>query len=131
MSLFLLLLVLQSSLLLPPRTAIENPSVVTQIPQKLRKDYPKLWSRFLGGKEDTKLAVDLQNLLGKQKTVDPLWVIDGYLALYRGDDTAARGKFTQALTVNPKNRIAMYYLAELAYAHGDYARAATLYAQLI
>ena len=36
----------------------------------------------------------------------------------------------QALAVNPKNRIAMYYLAEFAFARGEYARAATLYSEL-
>jgi tetratricopeptide (TPR) repeat protein len=56
--------------------------------------------------------------------------IQGYVSLYGGDDTAAREKFMRALTLNPKNRIALYYLAELAYVHGEYARAATLYAEL-
>ncbi|PYS40261.1 MAG: hypothetical protein DMG14_11170, partial [Acidobacteria bacterium] len=87
--------------------------------------------RFIEGKDDGKLVKDLDKLLQKQKAFDSALMIEGYVALYRADDTAARTKFTQALTMNPNNRIAMYYLAELAYAHGEYARAATLYAQLL
>jgi tetratricopeptide (TPR) repeat protein len=131
MNAFLIALVLQSLLLLPPRTAVENPAAVSQVPQKLKKDYDKIWTRFLTGKEDAKLVKDLDKLLKKEKTFDPAWVMEGYVELYRGDDTAARQKFTQALTLNAKNRIALYYLAELAYAHSEYARATTLYAQLL
>jgi tetratricopeptide (TPR) repeat protein len=130
MNVFLLTLLLQSSLLLPPRTAIENPATVAQIPQKLRKDYEKMWTSFVSAKEDAKLLKNLDKLLQKQKVFDPAWMIQGYLSLYKGDDTAARQKFIQALEINPNNRIAIYYLAELAYTHGEYARAATLYAQL-
>jgi len=131
MNLLIVALLLQSSLLLPPRTAVENPAAVSQIPKKLQKDYDKMWARFIEGKDDGKLVKDLDKLLQKQKAFDSALMIEGYVALYRADDTAARTKFTQALTMNPNNRIAMYYLAELAYAHGEYARAATLYAQLL
>jgi tetratricopeptide (TPR) repeat protein len=130
MNALMLVLILQSSLLLPPRTAVENPATVSPIPQKLRKDYDKLWTRFLSGKEDQKLVKDLDKLHQKQKTFEPAWIMDAYIALYQGNDTAAREKFMQALAVNASNRIALYYLAELADAHGEYARAATLYAQL-
>jgi Tfp pilus assembly protein PilF len=133
MKLFLLSLTLQLALqslsLLPPRSAMENPISVSPIPQKLRKDYDKIWNRFLSGKEDAKLTKDLEKLLQKQK-MDQLWTIQGYLALYHADDDAARQKFTQALTLNPKNRIAMSYLAEFAFDKGEYARAATLYSEL-
>jgi len=130
MNALFLVLLLQSALLLPPRTALENPAAVTQIPKKLEKDYKKMWTRFLSGKEDAKLVKDVDKFLRKQNTFDPAWTIEGYLALYNGDDAAAREKFTQALAANAGNRIALYYLAELAFAHTDYARAATLYAQL-
>jgi tetratricopeptide (TPR) repeat protein len=110
---------------------MENPAVVSQIPKNLRKDYDKMWARFVEGKNDDKLVKDLDKVVQKQKTFDPALMIQGYVALYRANDTAARAKFTQAITVNPNNRIAMYYLAELAYAHGEYARATTLYAQLL
>ena len=131
MNAFLIALVLQSLLVLPPRTAVENPSAVSPVPQKLKKDYDKIWTKFLTGKEDAKLVKDLEKLLKKEKAFDPAWVVEGYIELYKGDDTTARQKFTQALTVNAKNRIALYYLAELAYAHSEYARATTLYAQLL
>jgi tetratricopeptide (TPR) repeat protein len=131
MNTFLLALVLQSSLLLPPRTALENPAVISQIPQKLRKDYDKMWLRFVTAAGDMKLVKDLDKLLQKQKSFDAAWMIQGYLALYKGDDIAAQEKFTQALALNPAHRTAMYYLSELAYMHGQYFRAATLYAQLL
>jgi tetratricopeptide (TPR) repeat protein len=131
MNLFLLILMFESSLVLPSRTAIENPDVASPVPQKLRKDYDKMWTRFTTAKDDAKLVKDLDKLLKKQKTFEPAWIIEAYLALYKGDDTLARTKFMQALMLNPNNRIAVYYLAELADAHGEYARAATLYAQLL
>src|SRR5438105_2502274 len=130
MSIALLTLLIQTSLLLPPRTAIENPAIVSNVPPSLLKDYEKMWARFVGGKEDVKLTKDLDKFLQKQKTFDPAWMIEGFLALYKGNDAAAQEKFMAALNANPKNRIAVYYLAELAYAHAQYARASTLYAQL-
>jgi tetratricopeptide (TPR) repeat protein len=130
MNALFLALLLQSSLVLPPRAAVENPATVSQVPAKLKKDYDKMWGRFISAKEDAKLLKDLEKFLQKQKTFDPAWMIQGYLYLYKGDETAARQRFTEALVLNPKNRIAMYYLAELAYARGEYARAATFYAQL-
>src|SRR5262245_58432408 len=131
MNLVLLALVLQASLALPPRTGMENPAAVSPIPRKLQKNYDKLWKRFTGGTDDAKLRKDLDNLLQKEKTFDPAWVIGGYLALYKGDNTAARARFSDALKVNPNNRIAVYYLAELAFSRGEYTQAATLYGQLL
>jgi tetratricopeptide (TPR) repeat protein len=90
-----------------------------------------MWARFVGALEDAKLTKDIDKFLQKQKTFEPAWMIEGYIALYKGDDIAARQKFTQAVTLNPNNRIALYYLAELAYTHGEYARATTLYTQLL
>src|SRR4030095_2173519 len=127
MNLFLVALLFQSSLVLPSRTSIENPAVVSPIPQKLVKDYDKLWGRFTAGTDDEKLAKDLDKFLKKQKAIVPVWIIEGYLALYKHDGARARAKFTDALMVSPKNRIAMYYLAELAFVQGDYARSASLY----
>src|SRR5262247_1491793 len=131
MNLLLLALVLQSSVVLPPRTGMENPAAVSPIPRKLQKNYDKLWNRFIAGSDDTKLRKDLESILKKEKTFDPAWVIEGYLALYKGDNTAARARFSDALKVNPNNRIAVYYLAELAFARGEYTQAATLYGQLL
>ena len=96
MSILILSLLLQSSLLLPPRTAMENPAGVSQVPQKLRKDYDKLWVRFVSAKQDSKLMLDLEKFLQKNKTLDSAATIQGYLSLYGGDDTAAREKFMRA-----------------------------------
>ncbi|HLH31246.1 MAG TPA: S-layer homology domain-containing protein [Terriglobia bacterium] len=130
MTAVLLTLILQS-LVLPPRTAMENPAAVSQVPPKIAKDYSAMWARFLAGKDDPKLEKDLDNLTKKQKTFDAAPVIEGYIRLYGRDDATAQQKFNQALAMNPRNRIALYYLAELAYAHQEYARASTLYAQLL
>ncbi len=125
------LLLLQSALPLPPRTAIENPASVSKIPQKTQKDYDKLWARFVAGKTDSQLAKDLDNLLKKQKTFDPAVTLQAYLELYRGNDAGAAQKFQQAFSLNPANRIAIYYLAELAYAHQDYSQANRYYSLLL
>src|SRR2546425_8383213 len=98
MNSLLIALVLQSALVIPPRTAIENPAAVSQVPPKIKKDYDKMWSRFVAGQDDAKLVKDIDNLLKKQKTFDPALMIEAYIALYKGDDTTAREKFTQALT---------------------------------
>jgi tetratricopeptide (TPR) repeat protein len=110
---------------------MENPAVVSAVPQKISKDYTKIWARFLTGKEDAKVEKDLDKILKKQKTFDPALTIKGYTALYKGNDAAASQEFTKALSLNPKNRIALYYLAELAYAHNEYSRAADLYSRLL
>src|SRR5262245_59079962 len=131
MNALILALLMQSLLALPPRTAMENPAAATDIPQKLRKDYDLAWARFVTAKDDGRLVKDLDKILQKQKTFDAAWTLEGYLALYKGEDATAREKFTQAVTANPKNRIATYYLSEMAFAQNEYARAATLYAQLL
>jgi len=131
MNLLLVALLLQASLMLPPRTAMENPTAASAVPQKALKDYDKLWTRFVSAANDEKLAKDLDKFLQKQRTIDAVWVLQGYLALFKHDNGTARAKFTEALKVNPKNRIATYYLAEIAFADGDYARSAALYAELL
>src|SRR5438128_1929949 len=125
------LLLMQSLLLLPPRTAIENPAAVSEVPAKLRKDYDKVWVRFLTGTADTQLTKDLDNLVKKQRNFDSALTIQGYLELYKGNDAGATQKFQQALTMNSNNRIALYYLGELAYTHQDYVRANTFYSLLL
>src|SRR5512138_373918 len=101
MNLFFVALLFQSSLVLPPRSAIENPAAVSPVPQNLMKDYGKLWSRFVAGADDGKLAKDLDKFLRKQKAIVPAWIIEGYLALYKNDNARARAKFTDALMVSP------------------------------
>ena len=81
MKLFVIALLLQS-LPLPPRTAMENPAVVSEVPQKLKKDYDKLWTRFLAGMEDAKVAKDLDRLLKRQKDFSAGVTIEAYIALY-------------------------------------------------
>ncbi len=127
----LLVALLFQSLLLPPRVAVENPAVVSPIPPKIQKDYDKLWTRFVTGKEDARLLKDLDNLFKKQKDLDAIVTIEAYLDLYKGNDASAAQRFEQALAINPNNRIALYYLAELAYGRQNYARASSLYARLM
>lgn len=130
-SFFLVLLLLQSSLLLPPRGSAVNPAAVSSVPAKLQKDYDKLWSRFVSGQSDAQLTKDIANFTKKQKNFDPVLTIEAYIELYRGNDAAAARKFQQALSINSKNWIAAYYLAELAYTHQDYGRANTFYSLLL
>ena len=127
----MVVLLLQSSLLLPPRSLAVNPAAVSQVPAKLQKDYDKLWSRFVSGQADAQLAKDIENFLKKQKNFDPALTIAAYVELYKGNDAVAARKFQQALAANSKNWIAVYYLGELAYAHQDYAQANTFYSLLL
>src|SRR5262249_53176153 len=122
MSLALTILLLQS-LLLPPRSAMQNPALVSVVPPKVKKDYDKLWTRFLAGKDDTKLVKDLDSLIKKQKDFPAAITVEAYLDLYKGDTAAASSKFRQVVSANPDNTIALYYLAELAFASQDYAAA--------
>src|SRR5215831_15242941 len=124
-------LLLQSLLLLPPRTAMENPATMSQVPQKIAKDYDKLWLRFVSGREDAKLRRDLDNFALKQKTFGPAITLQAYLNLYNGDYAGAVQRFNQALALDAKNSIAVYYLAEIAYIQQEYARAAALYTRLL
>jgi len=131
MKIVLIAVLLQSPLQLPPRAALDNPASVSTVPEKARKDYDKLWNRFLAGRDDVKLAKDIDKFVKKRKTFDTGLVIGAYLDMYRGDDNAARQKLTETLKVDPDNKIALYYLGELAFAHKEYARAANLYAQVL
>ena len=74
-------LLLQSSLLLPPRGSAVNPAAVSQVPAKLQKDYDKLWSRFVSGQGDAQLMKDIANFMKKQKNFDPVLTIDAYIEL--------------------------------------------------
>jgi len=130
MNLVLIAILLQS-LLLPARNAIENPAAVSEVPAKLKKDYDKLWVRFTEGKDDAKLVKDLDNLLKKQKDLAAALIIEAYIDLYQNNETSAGQKFEQVLAGNPGNRIALYYLAEFAFARNDYARASDLYSRLL
>src|SRR5689334_20875754 len=124
------LLLLQSFLLLPPRAGMENPAAVSNVSAKIKKDYDKLWARFLSGKSDAQLSKDLDKLIKKQKAFDPALIIQAYIDLYKGNDAAAAQKFKQVLALNSNNRIAVFYLGELAFARSDYAEANRLYSLL-
>ena len=130
MNLVLIVILLQS-LLLPARNAIENPAAVSEVPAKLKKDYDKLWVRFTEGKDDAKLVKDLDSLLKKQKDLAAALIIEAYIDLYQNNETSAGRKFEQVFAGNPGNRIALYYLAEFAFARNDYARASDLYSRLL
>ncbi|HYR87299.1 MAG TPA: tetratricopeptide repeat protein [Terriglobia bacterium] len=130
MNLVLIVILLQT-LLLPARDAIENPAAVSEVPAKLKKDYDKLWVRFTQGKDDAKLVQDLDKLLKKQNNLPALLMIEAYIDLYQNNETSAARKFEQVLAANPNNRIALYYLAEFAFARNDYTRASDLYSKLL
>ncbi len=127
----LLSFVLLQSLLLPPRSAMQNPALVSTVPQKVKKDYDKLWTRFLTGKDDAKLAKDIDTLIKKQKDFPAALTIEAYLDLYHSDAAAAASKFRQVVSANPNDTIALYYLAELAFASQDYAAANDFYSGLL
>ena len=128
---FVLTILLLQSLLLPPRSAMQNPALVSPLPQKVKKDYDKLWTRFLTGKEDARLAKDLDTFLKKRKDIPAAITIEAYLGLYKGDDSAAASKFRQAVSLNPNDTIGLYYLAEMAFAARDYAGANDYYSGLL
>jgi tetratricopeptide (TPR) repeat protein len=127
----LLIALLLQSLPIPPRTAMENPAVVSPVPQKLKKDYDKLWLAFVTAKDDAKLVKELDKFLKKQKDIDAAVMIQAYLELQRRNEPLAAQKLEQVLAMKPDHRIAQYYLAELMFVNGDYGRANTLYSQLL
>jgi tetratricopeptide (TPR) repeat protein len=127
----LLIVLLLQSLLLPPRVSLENPSAVSTVPQKLKKDYDKAWALFVNAKEDPKLAKELEKLNKKQKNFDAVLTIQAYLDLYAKNDADAQRKFEELVSRDDDNRIALYYLAEFAYLRGDYGSANDYYTRLL
>jgi tetratricopeptide (TPR) repeat protein len=131
MKLFLIALLLQIVVPVPPRIAMENPAAVSPVPPKAKKDYDKLWSQFLTAKEDAKLVKELDKFLRKQKNSDAAIMIQAYLELHKRNNPGAAQKFEQVLAIKPDHRIAQYYLAELLFASGDYGRANSLFEKLL
>ncbi len=130
---FILFFLLQS-ILMPPRIVLENPAAVSEIPKNLKKDYDKAWTRFVTAataKEDIKVVQDLEKLLKKKRDFDAALTIQAYLDLYQARPFEAERRLDLVLSRQPANRLALYYLAELAYARGEYARAHGLYGRLI
>ena len=130
MKLLLISLLLQT-LPIPPRTAMENPAVVSPIPPKAKKDYDKLWSQFVFSKDDAKLVKEIDKFLRKEKNSDSAIMIHAYLELQKRNEAGAVQRLEQVLAIKPDHRLALYYLAELMFARGDYGRANTLYGQLL
>jgi len=130
MNLVLVVLLLQS-FFMPPRLAVENPAAVTPVPQKIKKDFDKMWARFRTGKEDVKVMKDAEKLLKSQIDSEPVLTLEAYIDLYAGRYPDAERKLATVLAHNPQNRIAVSYLAEISFARQDYARASELYSKLL
>jgi len=130
MSAFILALLLQSFPMLP-RVMVENPAGALSVPKKLQKDYEKIWARFVKGTEDARLLKDSDKLLKKQPDFTHLMIVEAYIDLYNHRFADAERKLERVLGHQPKNRIALSYLAELAFARQDYPRASDLYANLL
>src|ERR1051325_3451820 len=111
MNLVLVALLLQS-FFMPPRLAVENPAAVTTVPQKLKKDFDKLWIRFRTGKEDSKVLKDSEKILKNQKDFDTVLRPQAYIDLYAGRYPDAERKLATVLDRDPLHRIALSYLAD-------------------
>jgi len=124
---------LLQSFVVPQRAMLENPAVVTPIPKKLQKDYDNLWMRFMASKtakDDIKVANDAAKLLQKNREFPPLLLLQAYVILYRGRESDAYRQFAAVTAADPKNRIALYYLAEMSFSRNDFASAADYYSRL-
>ncbi len=126
-------ILLQAFPVMPVRTALENPAVANPIPQRIQKDYQKVWKRFLASKdarEDAKISGDLDKILKKNPDFVPALLVQTYIDLYAGRQEKAEKQFETILASHPSDRVALYYLAESAYARNDYVRASGLYRRL-
>jgi tetratricopeptide (TPR) repeat protein len=130
MKFFLIAFLLQSQLALPPRTGLENPARRNPVPKQLQKDYDKLWTRFLSGKEDPKVAKEFDKLLKKKADVIAPLIVQAYMDIYAGRALDAESKFQAILAKRPSEAIALYYLAEMAYSRGDFVTATGFYTNL-
>src|SRR5262245_45718100 len=111
---------------IPPRVVAENPALSSPLPKKVQNDYNKLWIRFRNGKEDAKVVKDLDKLLKKNPDQVSLIVLEAYLDLYNDRLPEGEKKLETVLNSAPANKIALSYLAEFAFARGDYDRASDL-----
>lgn len=116
---------------------VENPSVAYPVPKNLQKDYDKLWKRFVAApvakdaaKEDAKVSAEFDKLLKKNPDAVAAMLVQAYIDLYAGQPAKAEQRFETILAKRPADRVALYYLAEFAYARNDYARASGLYRRL-
>lgn len=130
MTFLLIALLLQASIPLKPRAALEDPAIANPVPEKAQKDYGKLWKRFLTGKEDTKLVPELDKLLKKYPDAPAALVVQAYMDLYAGRLAEAERRLQQVLATTPDDPNALFYLGELAYARSDYLKAYDLFTRL-
>ena len=130
MTFLLIALLLQVPIALPARAQLENPAGVSPVPQKAGKDYDKLWKRFLSGKEDTKVAPDLDRFFKKYPEALSGLIVHAYIDLYAGRATEAERRFQQVLARQSTDPVALFYLGELAYARGDFVAANHLFTRL-
>jgi tetratricopeptide (TPR) repeat protein len=128
---FVFAALLLQTFFMPPRLALENPAVISPLPQQYKKDYDKLWVKFLTAKEDPKILKDADKLLKKQKDLESVLMLEAYIDLYANRRPDAERKLEAVLAKAPQHRIALSYLAELSFARQDYARAGALYAKLL
>ncbi|HET9215475.1 MAG TPA: tetratricopeptide repeat protein [Terriglobia bacterium] len=126
----LIALLLQVPIALPARAQLENPASVSPVPQKAQKDYDKLWKRFLSGKEDTKVASDLDRFFKKHPEALSGLIVHAYIDLYAGRIMESERRFHQVLARQSMDPVALFYLGELAYARGDFVTANDFFTRL-
>jgi tetratricopeptide (TPR) repeat protein len=100
--------------------------------KRVAQDYDKLWTAFVAGKDDARTLLEADKLLKKEKTLEPnVIILRAYIDMYRGNRAAAERQFEAVLANAPEDRIALRYLAELAFAYEDYPRAGAMYSRLL
>jgi tetratricopeptide (TPR) repeat protein len=130
MTFLLIVFLLQAQIPLPGRTALENPSVRNPVPRQLQKDYDKLWKRFLSGKEDARVLKDSEKLLKKNADAVAPLLLQSYVDIYAGRLADGERKLQSVLSRRPSEPIALFYLAEIAYAREDFVGATHFYTRL-
>jgi hypothetical protein len=130
MTVILISLLLQVQITLPERASLSNPALTYTVPQQTQKDFEKLWKRFLTGKEDSKVFDELTKTLKKHPELVPALLAQSYVDLYAGRYSEAERRFELVLSKNPSDVVALTYLADFAYARGNYVRAAEYYTRL-
>ncbi len=118
--------------LLLKRSAVTNPATsVCGARETSKRHYDKIWDRFVKGREDANLLKDADKFLQKNRNVVPVIIVEAYIDLYNARARQAEVRLEQVFSLEPRNRIALSYLAEFAFARQDYAQASDLYARLI
>jgi tetratricopeptide (TPR) repeat protein len=117
--------------------AVQNPSIAYPVPKNLQKDYDKLWKRFVAApaakepaKEDAKVSAEFDKLLKKNPDTVAAMLVQAYIDLYSGQQARAEQRLEAVLAKRPSDRVALFHLAESAYARNEYVRASGLYRRL-